>query len=313
MPQTSPDPSWPRLTIAGKHVITVQRWTRRPATRGYLLLFCLIAGIAAMLFPAPGLFVLFKFVLVLSAGLVVWPFFEGAYLLYTRLSIPAQKDYTQLDPSALEEFPQYWVFALRKMGFQFAACAERYPDSRNVRTRVAIFFRAGSFDNAQVGEIRGTLRTKQIVVFATRFDDGTVLETSNAHGLSIFRPKAQFRTYRFSTIRDLSSLYLVHQRLKKQLAVDCQPVHLDPAAELEIYQQNAAKIHSLNLSQGDYRLVKDGTRYRYNLKGAFRHAFLSTWPISALRHIAAERRAYRICEELGLYLDPKLGRVIERK
>jgi len=50
-------------------------------------------------------------------------------------------------------------------------------------------------DSAQIAELRTSLKTVHLLVFATNFDDGFVLETSNYRGPRLFKTKPKFRSF----------------------------------------------------------------------------------------------------------------------
>ncbi len=245
-----------------------------------------------------------------ALALFAWPFVQGTYLLYSRLTIRTDAQYEVRDATIQEELPAYRWNDLRRLGFSFAGGLERVRDHPEVSTKIAIFVNAKNADWAQLACIRSSLATRYLLIFATTFDDGLVLETSDARGRSIYYPKPKYPTFRFPGIRQADSLYLIHQRIKQEFTDPRQPVAVDSGRVLTDFMINAKEIHRLNLSQGDHKPSPSADRCRYTLKGALRHTCLRTWPVTFIREMLTQRDAERKCKELGLRIDYKFGRVV---
>ena len=164
-------------------------------------------------------------------------------------------------------------------------------------------------DSAQLAKVDSSLQTTHLVVFNTRFDDGVVLETSDGHRARIFRRKAKFSTFRFPQVRNLENLYQLHTALKHEFTANRRPVAATPEFAATAFIDTAEEVHSLNMSQGDYKLDPSGEHYVYTWKGAFRHSLLQTWPVAVILQILAASDADKVCERLGFRINPKLGRI----
>jgi len=61
----------------------------------------------------------------------------------------------------------------------------------------------------------------------------------------------------------------------------------------EAFIDTAEEIHSLSVSQGDYKLDHSGEHYVYTWKGALRHSLLQMWPVAPIRQILAASAAIK--------------------
>lgn len=299
----------PALTISGKHVISVQRWYRRSSVRSavffgaiLLLLLHLMVHSSASLYVlrVTGAFVVLY---------VVWPLLVGTHLLHKNRTASRRAGYKVVDSLRFGELWVYRATELAQMGFKFVACLEKAPDHPLVTTLVAIFVHPENGDSAQLAKVQSSLRTIHLVVFNTRFDDGLVLETSNVHRLPVFRRKAKFPTFRFPQVRNLEDLYHLHRALMHDFDEHRRPVAATAELAAATFSETAEEIHSLNMSQGDYKLSPSGEHYVYTWRGAFRHSLLETWPVTSIRQFLAASDANRVCEHLGFRINSKLGRI----
>jgi hypothetical protein len=240
---------------------------------------------------------------------VVWPLFIGTYLLHKKRTASKRACYKVVDSLRLGELWVHRATELAQMGFRFVACLEKTPDHPLVTTLLAIFVHPENGDSVQLAKVHSSLRTTHLVVFNTRFDDGLVLETSNSHRAPIFRRKAKFPTFRFPQVRNLGNLYQLHRALTHEFTGTRRPVEATAEFAATAFIDTAEEIHSLNMSQGDYKIDRSGEHYVYTWKGAFRHSLLQTWPVAPIRQILAASDADRACERLGFRINPKLGRI----
>jgi hypothetical protein len=300
-------PPSPELTIAGKRIVRVQRWSRTRSVRGKLFLLFILASVLAFTSTSKELFLLWKAVLVFDLLFVLWPFFQGTYLLYTRGSTPLHAGFKHTDTAFFDGLHEFQYSPLLKMGFTFAGCLKRERETTGVTTELALLVHAEQEDSAQIAQVRSSLSTRHLLVFATKFDDGLVLETSNYRGTPLFKPKPKFRSFRFPQIRHIADLYLLHKKLKEEFSSTRTPLKFMPAERLETYIVDAEDVHRLNQAQGDYKLHPSGDRYVYTLRGAFRRTFLRTWPVGAIRAMSAESESFKKARQLGYALNPKLG------
>jgi hypothetical protein len=310
MPENPPTAPSPELTIAGKRIVRVQRWSRRRSVRGRLFLLLVLVSVLAFTSASKELFLLWEAVLVFVLLFVLWPFFQGTYLLYTRGSTPLRAGFRQTDSAFFDGLQEFRVSPLLKMGFTFAGCLKRERENAGVTTELAMLVHAEQEDSVQIAQVRSSLGTQHLLVFATKFDDGLVLETSNYRGAQLFKPKPKFRSFRFPQIRHIADLYLLHKKLKEEFSSTRTPVKFMPAERLETYIVDAEEVHRLNHSRGDYKLDSSGGRYVYTLRGALRRNFLRTWPVDAIRGMAGESESFKKARQLGFQLDPKLGLAI---
>ncbi len=313
MPESLPTTPSPELTIAGKRIVKVQRWSRRRSVRGKLFLLLVLTSVLAFTSTSKELFLLWEAVLVFVLLFVLWPFFQGTYLLYTRGSTPLRAGFRQTDSAFFDGLQEFQVSPLLKMGFTFAGCLKRERETNGVTTELALLVHAEHEDSVQIAQVRNSLSTHHLLVFATKFDDGLVLETSNYRGAPLFKPKPKSRSFRFPQIRHIADLYLLHKKLKEEFSSTRTPLKFMPAERLETYIVDAEEVHRLNHSQGDYKLHPSGDRYVYTLRGAFRRNFLRTWPVGAVRAMFAESESYKKARQLGFALNPKLGVVLPLK
>lgn len=309
MPDESSNSTSPPLTILGKRVISVQRWYRRTSVRSLVfLIFFLVVILHSFLRSSESLHTL------QAAGAfailyVLWPFLRGTYLLHQKRTWSLQANYRVVDNSRFGELWVHRATELADLGFKFVACIEKSPDHPLVTTLVAIFVHPENGDSAQLAKIQNSLSGTDLVVFNTRFDDGLVLETGNGHRRPIFRPKANFPTFRFPQVRNLKDLYQIHRAICRKYTGQRKPVAATAELAVPTFIGIGDHIHSLNASQGDFKLSQSGDCYVYTWKGAFRHNFLHTWPIISIRYILAVSDANKICESLGFVINPKFGRI----
>jgi hypothetical protein len=307
MPENPPTTPSPELTIAGTRMVRVQRWSRTHPVRGKLFLLLVLASVLAFSSTSNGLFRLRKAILVFDVLFVLWPYFQGTYLLYTRGSTPLRAGFRQTDSAFFDGLQEFEVSPLLKMSFTFAGCLKQERETSGVTTALALLVHAEQEDSVQIAQIRNSIGTRDLLVFATKFDDGLVLETSNFRGPQLFKSKPKFRSFRFPQIRHIADLYLLHRKLKEEFSSTRTPVKFTPAERLETYIADAEEVHRLNLAQGDFKLHPSGDRYVYTFRGALRHTFLRTWPVGAIRAMSAESESFKKARQLGFQLNPRLG------
>jgi hypothetical protein len=309
MPDESPNSPSPPLTILGKRVTSVQRWYRRTSVRSLVfLIFFLVVILHLFLRLSESLHAL-QVAAALAVLYVVWPFLSGTYLLHQKRTKSLRANYRVVDNLRFGELWAHRAIELADLGFKFVACLERPPDHPLVTTLVAIFVHPENGESAQLAKVQSSLNSNHLVVFNTRFDDGLVLETSNWHRRPIFRRKANFPTFRFPQVRNLKDLYQIHRAISRKYIGQRKPVAASAELAVPTFIETAEHIHSLNASQGDFKLNKSGDRYAYTWKGAFRHNFLSTWPVISIRYILAASDANKVCESLRFRINPKFGRI----
>jgi hypothetical protein len=310
MPENSSSQPNPEFTIAGKRIVRVQRWSHRSSVRTKLFLLFVLVTVLAWTSTSSQLFLLWKAILAFCVLFVLWPFVQATYLLYTKQSTPLRAGFEQTDSTFFDGLHESYYSPLLKMDFTLAGCLKRELNTNAVVIEIALLVHAEQEDSVQVGQVRSSLRTRHLVVFATKFDDGLVLETSNYRGTQIFKPKPKFRIFHFPQIRHIPDLYLLHKKIKEEFSARRTPMKFTPTERLNTYIEDAEEIHRLNLAQGDYKLHSSRDRYVYTLQGALRHAFLRTWPIGAIRQFAAVSESIKKARQLGYELNPKLGHAI---
>jgi hypothetical protein len=309
MPDESSNSTSPPLTILGKGVISVQHWYRRTSVRSLVfLIFLVVVFLHLFLRSSESLHTL-QAAAALAILYVLWPFLRGTHLLRQKRTISLQASYRVVDNLRFGELWVYRAKELADLGFKFVACLEKSPDQPLVTTLVAIFVHPENGESAQLAKIQNSLSSIHLVVFNTRFDDGLVLETSNGHRRPIFRRKVNFPTFRFPQVRNLEDLYQIHRAISGKYTGQRKPVAATAELVVPTFIETAEQIHSLNVSQGDYKLSESGGHYVYTWKGAFRHNFLQTWPVISIRHLLAASDANKICESLGFRINPKFGRI----
>lgn len=313
MPNDSTPSDFPGLTIAGKRYITVERWSRRRSVRvTVLFFFVLISGIQlAVRSNASRL--LWEASLVFTLLFFLWPIAQGTYLLHKNRAVSLQAGYSVANNLALEEFPAHHATALKELGFQFAGCLEKQPNDPRVTTHVALFVHEENGDSAHLALVRSSLRTSYLLVFATRFRSGLVVETSNYFRTPPFRPKPKFPSFRFPRLRSEPDLYLLHRALAKEYEETRTKLRETPEDVLKNFMEAAEEIHLLNMEQGDYKLSDSGEHYVLTWRGALRQSFLHAWPMSTIRSICANAAAEKTCKRLGYRINPKLGRIEQFK
>jgi hypothetical protein len=154
---------------------------------------------------------------------------------------------------------------------------------------VALFVHKENEDSAHLAIVRGSLNTHYLLVFATRFRDGLLVETSNSYEPPIFRPKPKFRNFRFPQVRSQADLYLLHRLIAKEHADSRVPFRVTAENALTNFIYIAEEIHSANIAQTDWKLDSSGNRYRLTWRGALRLSVLRSWPVASLRQMAPER------------------------
>jgi len=309
MPDELSNSTSPPLTILGKRVISVQRWYRRTSVRWLVFLILFLVVILHLFLRSSESLHTLQAVGALAILYVLWPFLTGTYLLHQKRSVSLQANYRVVDNLRFGELWIHRAIELADLGFKFVACLEKSPDHPLVTTLVAIFIHPENGDSAQLAKIQNSLSSIHLVVFNSRFDDGLVLETGNGHKRPIFRPKANFPTFRFPQVRNLKDLYQIHRAISRKYIGQRKPVAATAELAVPTFIDTAEQIHSLNVSQGDYKLSKSKDRFVYTWKGAFHHNFLQTWPIISIRHFLAASDANRVCQSLGFRINPKFGRI----
>lgn len=207
------------------------------------------------------------------------------------------------------EFPLHRVTALARLGFSFVGCLEKKSSNEKVTTRVALFAHKENEDSAHLGIVRSSLATHYLLVFATRFQDGVLVETSDSYQPPVFRPKPNFRNFRFPQIRSQADLYLLHRLLAKEHADTRVAFRIAPEDLLSTFIHTAEEIHSENMAQRDWKLALSGEHYKLAWRGALRLSVLRAWPVASIRRIVLYKRAEKKCRQLGYLINPKFGRL----
>lgn len=307
MPERPLAPSAPELTIAGRKVVKVLRWSRRHPVRAAVFLLMLAVTLVVLLIRARELLLLWEFVIAFDVLFLFWPVVQGTYLLYTRRSLPIRAEYKMSDAAFFEGLHQFQVAPMNYLKFSFAACLTRI--GTNVTTDIALFHRPDNGDLAEVVRVKSSLRTRNALVFNTKFDDGLILETSNVKGRRISAALPNFPVFRFPQIRIPSDLYLLHTTIKQELSTTRKPLILPPSERVRVFMEDADIIYRLHMTRGDYKTSSSGDRWVHTLRGAFRLAFIRAWPVRFIRNMLAERDAIRKAKSLGFTIDPKFGRL----
>ena len=287
-------------------MVRVERWSRRTSVRWAVFLLCFCITILALFMESKALLRVWEASLVFTFFFFLWPFLQGTFLLYTRGSTGNNANFEMSDSSFFAGLDQSDVLVLKQLGFGFAGCVSKERQS-GTKTDVALFVHENCEESAQIAQIRTSLRTRHLVIFATKFADGLVVETTNAWGPQLFKAKLKFRTFRFRQIRHTPDLYLIHQKLKEEFSATRTALKFTPTERIAVFIQDAEEVHRLNLAQGDYKPHPAGDRYVYTLRGALRHTFLRTWPVGAVREMLAESDSSRKARQLGFQIHPKLG------
>ena len=309
MPDESSQNAAPALTIAGKRIISVRRWYLRTGVRSIVLLAALLILGLHLAMPSTVTLYALRLAGAFVVFFLVWPLLAGTYLLHKNRTVSKIAGYKVVDSLRLGELWVHRATELAQMEFKFAACLEKTPNHPLVSTLLAIFVHPENGDSAQVAKVHSSLETTHLVVFNTRFDDGLVLETSNSHRAPIFLRKTKFPTFRFPQVRNLENLYELHRALKHEFTRTRRPVAATTALAATAFIDAAEEIHSLNMSQGDYKLDPSGEHYVYTWRGAFRHTLLWRWPVAPIRQILVASEAHRVCKRLGFRINPKFGRI----
>src|SRR5579859_110475 len=240
------EPSAPTVWVWGRP------WTRWRSAR-LLLLFLWISALLLWSFTRlAGLLLPVEVLSAIVFVVLLWPWVRGPYLLYTRHSLPLRAGF-EVRSTNFEAGDFKGSVELHKMGFEFASIvsANSVPGHRKVEA--AIYVHPGNKDSAQLGRIATRVGPLNVMVFKTRFDDGSAFETSNSHTAPIFRPDPQFQVFRFPQIRSRADLYRIHQKLKERFAATRRPVITDKAEELAEFIARAEIVHLRN-AERDYKL-----------------------------------------------------------
>jgi hypothetical protein len=157
MPEAPSAPPAPELTIAGRRIVRVQRWSRRRSVRWTLFLFSFLLTILALFVRSKELFLTWELVIGFDILFVVWPFFQGTYLLYTRHSIPVHADFKVANSAFFDGLHEFQVSPLTTLGFEFAGCLKQERKNPDLVTDVALFMHPDSGDLAQVAQVQASL------------------------------------------------------------------------------------------------------------------------------------------------------------
>ncbi len=307
MPNDSPLPDTPELTLAGKRVVTVLRWSRRGSVRFVVFVTFAFVSMLALLWRTREARDLWVIALVLTAAFVFWPFVQGTFLLHKNGSANLRAGYKVEDNPSLNDLPDYRIKELESLGFEFVGCLR--TEKTEVTSHTAFFFSPETNDSAYLAKVQGSLETTHLVVFATPFNDGTIVETTDSRRAPIFRPLPRVRIFRFPQIRNTGDLYRLHLSIKSQylglLHQSTQSADQVPSRFVEI----AEETYAFYKSQGDYQLNASADGFVYTWRGAARVTSLLTWPVDSIRAIRVATGAEKKAKQLGFRINPKFGRI----
>jgi len=254
---------------------------------------------------------LFEIASAAASAFFLWPFVEGPYLLYKRHSQPLDAPFRVFAGPLKSEFPQYRIRGLLEIGFEFAGQLVQGTHGRNVAVQMQMFIHPANTDSAHLVKVLSGLRTVELLVFKSRFDDGFAFETSDSRTAPIFSPDPNYRVFRFPSLRSTSDLYRLHRRIKDGFSLARRPVLARGDDELMEFIARAEVVRQRHAHSGDYKLGPAGDRYVYTLWGAILHGWLHAWPIKSFRTLRVESRGMKMAKELGLPIHPKFGRLEE--
>jgi hypothetical protein len=193
---------------------------------------------------------------------------------------------------------------IRDLGFKLVGYLTKVQDDA---PRLALFINSENRDSASIGRVAG----HELLVFKTRFADGSALETGNTVLPPLRSAIPNHPVFRFPQIRFPSDLYRVHQRIRRQMGSAREPVISDGEGEIAEFISRAEVVRSHIMSR-DYQLRKPDNVYVFTVRGGVRQAPLLTWPVKPIREAIFRRKALNELSRLGFQIDKRTGRIVER-
>lgn len=305
MPENSPDQTIKDLAPKPMEL----RWSRKGASRLKVFAVWTFVLLLWAITRSPQSWRILELSSVLVVAFFLIPFVHGPYLLYRNGWRPLRADYRlwvgQIKPGFLE----HHVHDLFEMGFNHAGQLVQERGKRNVETAVSIFLHPSNLDSAQLVLVVSGLRTRAVLVFKSRFDDGFAFETSSFGVAPIFKPDPHFPVFRFPAVRSTHDLYRPHCRIKEQFLSAHNPTIADAAGELAEFIARSEIVNQRHVNSAEYKLSPTRDGYVFTLRGAVRHAWLQAWPIKPHRASRVHRDSMKMAEQLGLPINPKFGRI----
>lgn len=147
----------------------------------------------------------------------------------------------------------------------------------------------------------GMRRSVFYVAFATRFRDGSVVQTNNSGVPGSFPPRPGHTVGRLPSVQDAARLYRLHRALVARSGSGRKVFRLD-----EEFRGDAAAYAAATMVEeledaaraGYMALSPDGETYRPTLKGAFLMTWKQLWPTKGILRAARDRTARRLIAEL---------------
>ena len=143
---------------------------------------------------------------------------------------------------------------------------------------------------------RGTSALREVLIFSTRFADGSEVMTTNNRDLPLAPPKPGRHRSTFPEVRDPAPLHALHVRAIRQLgefSARVEPTNSGPSGHAAFYDEEMAYlVHLRYLRPDEVRGV-----YRPTLKGAFLMVWRQLWPWSLIARAALKREARKATHE----------------
>jgi hypothetical protein len=277
-------------------------WSRSVRVLSWVL--WLASLILVIVKRSPG--TLFLFELASGTTVILWiiPVLWGAYRLCTIARYPLRAGWCRADVDLSKQLRSDWMEQIRDLGFNLVGYLTKV---QNDAPRLALFINFENRDSASIGRVAG----HELLVFKTRFADGSAFETGNTVLPPLRSAIPNHPVFRFPQIRFPSDLYRVHQRIKNEMGLGREAVIANGEGEIAEFISRAEVVRSHIMSR-DYQLRKPDNVYVFTVRGGVRQAALLTWPVKPIREAIFRRKALNELSRLGFQIDKRTRRIVER-
>jgi hypothetical protein len=251
----------------------------------------------------------------LAGFMLVYLFLVPPLRLRSRLWQPARPIYEPIDfdvdvslgGDTLFQASRETIAKLAPEGFIVRGHFRRANQPPLVAGFVSLFENPRRQETARLVVARTRARSEVMLVFFTRFEDGTEVRTGNNRQLTGFPRPASETGIWLPHIRDAWALYQIHKLAADQLGAGKKRV-LDTRDAATVLRETTRQEISGFVDAGYYYLDDEAEKYRFTWKGAFLITWRLMWPVSMVYRALRRRRTMKQLHELGIDLHRNEGR-----
>ena len=248
-------------------------------------------------------------------GLLLWMgglavFFYGVMPIQIKFSqkMGAQPQFLPIDLAAVPEPAAHYLWscqqALELEGFTTVAHLSWDNSAPNVFPIVTLFMNRTTGVKALAGvfyvvSAEGAKLTTRYAEFITRYENGDVLQTSNAKSFGVFQHGPEQKSLRLPDMQNPHELYAVHcQRMEQRRGEAIEPLPA-PGTEVTMQQERMVEDYEEQVKFGRLYLDQSLGMYRPTWPGAYRMTWSQLPPMKELRRAQERRKSEAALKELA--------------